>query len=76
MGLAGGMTVDPGLLGAIVGFAIGVFDFFLIGYVMQRMVREKPTESLGTRTAMNVARYSQLILFPVMGWFVGQTLAS
>ncbi|MAU95109.1 MAG: hypothetical protein CMP81_04335 [Fulvimarina sp.] len=69
------MILDPGLLGALAGLAVGVVDFVLIGYVMERMARERPTERLGATTALNVARVSQLILFPVMGWFVGQTIA-
>ena len=69
------MILDPGLLGALAGLAVGVLDFFVIGYVMERMTRERPTERLGAKTALNVARVSQLILFPVMGWFVGQTIA-
>ncbi|TFF27665.1 hypothetical protein E3C22_04205 [Jiella endophytica] len=70
------MTIDPGLLGGLVGLAIGVLDFFLIGYVMEQMRKERPSERLGAMAALNVARISQLILFPVMGWFVGQTIAS
>ncbi|MBO0663789.1 hypothetical protein LQ948_14215 [Jiella sp. MQZ9-1] len=68
--------IDPSILGALVGLALGVVDFVVIGFVIERMMKEQPTERLGARMALNVARISQLILFPVMGWFVGQTIAS
>ena len=70
------MTVDPAIVGALAGLVVGVADFVLIGAVMARMERERPSERLGAKTALNVARISQLVLFPVMGWFVGQTFAA
>ncbi|MBP0615044.1 hypothetical protein [Jiella mangrovi] len=70
------MTVDPGVLGGLAGLVVGLVDFYVIGAVVDRMQRERPAERLGAKTALNVARISQLILFPVMGWFVGQTIAS
>ncbi|MBO0902185.1 hypothetical protein [Jiella sonneratiae] len=70
------MIVDPPIVGALLGLVVGVADLFVIGQVMARMKRERPSERLGAMTALNVARVAQLILFPVMGWFVGQAFAS
>ncbi|WAP69188.1 hypothetical protein [Jiella pelagia] len=70
------MTVDPAIIGALVGVVIGVADFFIIGAVMDRMARQLPAEKPGAKMALNVARISQLVLFPVLGWFVGQTFAA
>ncbi|MCE7030096.1 hypothetical protein [Jiella avicenniae] len=70
------MTIDPAIIGALLGLVIGVADYFVIGAVMERMARERPSERLGAKTALNVARISQLVLFPVLGWFVGQTFAA
>ncbi|NDW06538.1 hypothetical protein [Jiella pacifica] len=70
------MTIDPAIVGALLGLVICVADYFVIGAVMERMTRERPSERLGAKTALNVARISQLVLFPVLGWFVGQTFAA
>tara|TARA_R110002020_G_scaffold40096_5_gene118609 strand:+ start:170 stop:382 length:213 start_codon:yes stop_codon:yes gene_type:complete len=70
------MTIDPAIIGALLGLVIGVADYFVIGALMERMMRERPSERLGAKTALNVARISQLVLFPVLGWFVGQAIAA
>ncbi|MCB8838501.1 hypothetical protein [Aurantimonas sp. VKM B-3413] len=67
---------DPAFIGALVGLIVGIADFVLIGYLRQRIAREKPSERLGAGVALNVARFSQLIFFPVVGWFVGPIVAA
>lgn len=67
---------DPAILGAVLGLAIGLADFFVLGYVIDVMARRRPAERLGAGTALNIARISQLVLFPVVGWFVGPVVAS
>ncbi|MEX6507519.1 hypothetical protein [Jiella sp. M17.18] len=67
---------DPAIIGGLVGLLLGIADFFAIGYAKQRVARERPSERLGAGVALNIARISQLILFPVVGWFVGPIVAS
>ncbi|UIJ73616.1 hypothetical protein [Aurantimonas sp. HBX-1] len=67
---------DPALIGALVGLVIGVGDFFLLGYMRDMMARRRSSEPVGPSLALQVARFSQLILFPVVGWFVGPVIAS
>lgn len=59
--------IERALLGALVGLA----DFFILGMLRQRMARQAPSKRLGASFALQVARFSQLILFPVVGWFAG-----
>ena len=70
------MTADPAIIGALVGLAFGIADFVMLGYMRAEMRRRSPTERLGAGFALNVARFSQLILFPVVGWFAGPIVTS
>lgn len=67
---------DPAIIGALVGFVIGLADFFVLGYVIDAMAKRRPSERVGAGVALNVARISQLVLFPVVGWFAGPVIAS
>ena len=67
---------EPAIIGALIGLAIGVVDFFILGYVRQWLGRRRPAERLGAGMALNVARVSQLIIFPIVGWFAGPVVAS
>ncbi|MEC5289882.1 hypothetical protein VSX64_03620 [Aurantimonas sp. C2-6-R+9] len=67
---------DPALIGALVGLAIGLADFFVLGYVIDAMARRRPSERVGAGAALNIARVSQFVLFPVVGWFAGPVIAS
>ncbi|MBB4001709.1 MAG: hypothetical protein V7704_18375 [Aurantimonas endophytica] len=67
---------DPAVIGALVGLVIGVADFFVLGYMRDMMARRRSSEPVGPSLALNVARYSQLLLFPIVGWFVGPVVAS
>ncbi len=67
---------DPAVIGALIGLAIGVVDFFILGYVREMIGRRRSSDRLGAGMALNVARISQLILFPVVGWFAGPVVAS
>ncbi|KQT82748.1 hypothetical protein [Aurantimonas sp. Leaf443] len=68
--------IDAALLGAVAGLALGLADFWVLGRVLAAMARERPSERLGARVTLNVARYAQLLFFPVAGWFAGPLLAS
>ncbi|WP_206454305.1 hypothetical protein [Aurantimonas marina] len=67
---------DPAIIGALVGLAVGLADFFVLGYLAEAVARRRPSERLGAGAALNIARISQLVLFPVLGWFVGPVVAS
>ena len=62
---------DPAILGALAGLALGIV---VLGFVKARMAAERPSERLGASVAIEIARVSQLILFPLVGWFVGPAL--
>ena len=68
------MMGDPAILGALAGLALGIVDFVVLGFVKARMAAERPSERLGASVAIEIARVSQLILFPLVGWFVGPAL--
>ncbi|NDV85090.1 hypothetical protein GTW51_00055 [Aurantimonas aggregata] len=67
---------DPAFIGALVGLLIGVADFFVLGYMRDMMARRRASEPVGPGLALNIARFTQLILFPIVGWFVGPVVAS
>jgi hypothetical protein len=51
--------------GAIVGLVIGVADFFAMRLLASRVEMEE------TKTALRLAAIVNLVLFPVVGAFVG-----
>jgi hypothetical protein len=68
--------MEPALIGALAGLVLGIVDFMILGYVRSR--RDRPHGGKGDPAglALNVARYSQLVLFPVVGWFAAPIIAS
>ena len=57
------------LIGALVGLAFGIADYVLFGALIARAVR-RGEAGAGT-SALDLARKAQLVLFPLVGWFVG-----
>ena len=68
--------IEPAILGALIGLVFGIVDFVLLGYVARKRGEQRPAERLGSNLALTVARVSQLIMFPVIGWFAGPVIAS
>ena len=67
---------EPAILGALIGLVFGIVDFVLLGYVARKRGERRPAERLGSNLGLTVARVSQLIMFPVIGWFAGPVIAS
>ena len=61
--------MSASLIGGLVGLAFGIGDYFLFGALITRAVR-RGEEGAGTR-ALDIARKAQLVLFPLVGWFLG-----
>ena len=61
------------LAGALVGLAFAVAEYVMFGALIGRAAR-RGEEGAGTR-ALDTGRKVQLILFPVVGWFIGRYLA-
>ena len=58
--------MSAALLGALAGLAIAVVDFALLRLLASRV------DLAETKVALNVTGAIQLVLLPVVGWFVGQ----
>ena len=58
--------MSAALLGALAGLVIAVVDFALLRLLASRV------DLAETKTALNVTGAIQLVLLPVVGWFVGQ----
>ena len=69
-----------GLIGAGTGFVIGVIDFALIGYVIDRLpdgrfrLSGKAALAATDRTirVLNIARVSGLVVLTAAGYFIGE----
>ena len=61
--------MSASLIGGLVGLAFGIADYFLFGALITRAAR-RGEEGAGTR-ALDIARKAQIILFPLVGWFLG-----
>ena len=60
--------MSPALLGALAGLALAAVDFALLRLLASRV--DLPE----TKTALKVTGAIQLVLLPVVGWFVGRYL--
>ncbi|HEX2020129.1 MAG TPA: hypothetical protein VGO17_14435 [Aurantimonas sp.] len=67
---------NPAVIGALVGLVIGVADFIVLGYARDMLARRRSAEHTAAGTVLNLVRISQLIFFPVVGWFAGPAIAS
>jgi hypothetical protein len=56
--------MSAGLVGALIGFAVAVADFFALRLLASRV--ELPE----TKRVLNVTGLSQFVLLPVIGYFV------
>ena len=66
--------MSMGLIGALVGLAIGIADFFVLGLVRDRFKKQQPAERVGGGLIIEIVRISQLVFFPIAGWYVGAYL--
>ena len=65
--------MSPALIGALVGLAFAVVEYFWFGVVIDRAAR-RGEGGRGPGT-LDLVRKGQLILFPIIGFFVGPVLA-
>ncbi|BDA84453.1 hypothetical protein Sa4125_19950 [Aureimonas sp. SA4125] len=57
------------IIGAVVGLAIGIADFVVLGAAARN--------SAGSRGGpLKIIRMMSLVVFPIVGWFVGPIVAS
>ncbi|MBZ8132275.1 hypothetical protein [Afifella sp. IM 167] len=61
-------------IGGAVGLAFAIADYVLFGVIVDR-ARQRGERSSGMG-ALDFARKLQLVLFPIVGWFVGPLLYS
>ncbi|MDY8109500.1 hypothetical protein U0C82_10150 [Fulvimarina sp. 2208YS6-2-32] len=66
--------MSMGVLGALIGLAIGIADVFILGLVKARIEQQRPTEGGGGGLVIGIVQISQLIFFPVAGWYAGTYL--
>jgi hypothetical protein len=65
--------MSPALIGALVGLAFAVVEYFWFGALIARAERQGTTGS-GPR-ALDIVRKAQLVFYPLVGFFVGPFLA-
>jgi hypothetical protein len=63
------LTVSLAVIGALVGLAFAVVEYFLFGALMQRV--EQTGGSPDTRRVLDWVRKGQLVFFPAVGFLVG-----
>ena len=69
-----------GLMGAGVGFVIGLVDYVIIGRIMENLPRERRSSgraatmsgSERTRMVLNTARFGGLVALTAAGYFAGE----
>ncbi len=62
------------LIGALVGLAFAVVEFFMFGIIINRA--QTRGERGGGAHALDLVRKGQIVAFPLIGWFVGPIFAS
>jgi hypothetical protein len=65
--------MSPALIGALVGLAFAVVEYVLFGALIARAERER-TKGPVPRV-LDLVRKAQLVIYPLLGWFVGPFLA-
>jgi len=58
-----------GIVGALIGLAIGIADFFILRMLAQR--QDAPSQA---QVAIKLASYISLVIFPIVGWYAGTSL--
>jgi hypothetical protein len=66
--------MSPALIGGLVGLGFAVVEYFLFGAVIRR-AGTRGEIGQGPRI-LDLVRKGQLIVFPVIGFFVGPILAN
>ena len=61
--------MSASLIGALVGLVIAIADLALLRLLASRV------DLAETKRVLNVTGLSQLVLLPVVGWFVGPLIA-
>ncbi|MBU1213133.1 MAG: hypothetical protein KJ587_17960 [Alphaproteobacteria bacterium] len=71
------MTLSPAMLGALVGAILGLIGFVSLRAVADRVETMKGTNDPKTAAqVLRIAAIGDLIIFPVVGFFVGPLLLS
>ncbi|KUO58078.1 MAG: hypothetical protein APF80_08630 [Alphaproteobacteria bacterium BRH_c36] len=69
------MTLSPAILGALVGAVLGIVGLISLRAVADRVENMKGTNDPKTAAqVLRIAALGDLILFPVVGFFVGPML--
>jgi hypothetical protein len=64
--------MSAGVIGALVGLAFAVVEYFVFGGLIERALRRGET---GPGPAIfDLIRKAQIVLFPIIGYFVGRIL--
>jgi hypothetical protein len=64
--------MSAGIMGALVGLAFAVVEYFIFGGLIERALRR---EEKGPGPAiLDLVRKAQLVLFPIIGYFAGRIL--
>lgn len=65
-------SLSGGLIGGLIGLGVGVVDFIVFGKLMERL--ERDANKRNAAKAIGLARSLQLLVFPVVGYFIGSML--
>ena len=66
--------MSAGVIGALVGLAFGVVEYFVFGGLIERALRRG--EKGPGPAIFDLVRKAQIVLFPVIGYFAGRILFS
>ena len=64
--------MNAGLVGGLIGLAIGLVDYFVFGSVIRKL--ETSSAQAMAAKALNIARIAQLVALPAIGYWIGATL--
>jgi hypothetical protein len=70
--------MSPALIGAAIGAAFGLVNFFILQSLSDRMAREADTKDNNSQVPkiLKTVAWIDLFIFPVAGWFIGPLVAS
>ena len=66
--------MSAGVIGALVGLAFAVVEYFVFGGLIERALRRG--EKGPGPAIFDLIRKAQLVLFPIIGYFAGRILFS
>lgn len=61
--------ISAAVIGAVVGLTVGIADFVVLGAAARN-------SGARTRGPLRVIRLMSLVVFPIVGWFVGPIVAT